>query len=78
MCHLGRCILQEVPDTFGFNGIDASQTTGDTVALKYPSGIGLRSTVKFRWNGNGVRSGALRIPKTAGHARFVQSHIGFR
>ncbi len=52
--HLGKYIPQGVPDTFGFNGIDTSQTTGDMVALTYPSGIGLRTTVKFRWNGNGV------------------------
>lgn len=52
--HLGQFIPQGVPDTYGFNGIDASQTTGDTVALTYPSGIGLATTVKFRWNGNGV------------------------
>ncbi|MBW0014130.1 LppP/LprE family lipoprotein [Mycobacterium sp.] len=52
--HLGQFIPQGVPDTYGFNGIDASQTTGDTVAFTYPSGIGLTTTVKFRWNGNGV------------------------
>lgn len=53
--HLGQFIPQGVPDTYGFNGIDGSQTTGDTVALTYPSGInGLSTTVKFRWNGNGV------------------------
>jgi hypothetical protein len=52
--HLGQFIPQGVPDTYGFNGIDTSQTTGDTVALTYPSGIGLSTTVKFRWNGNGV------------------------
>ena len=55
MFHLGKFIPQGVPDTFGFNGIDGSQTTGDTVALTYPSGIrGLGSVVKFRWNGGGV------------------------
>jgi hypothetical protein len=54
MFHLGQFIPQGVPDTYGFNGIDGSQTTGDTVALTYPSGIGLTTTVKFRWNGNGV------------------------
>jgi hypothetical protein len=54
MFHLGQFIPQGVPDTYGFNGIDASQTTGDTVALTYPSSIGLTTTVKFRWNGNGV------------------------
>jgi hypothetical protein len=55
MFHLGKYIPQGVPDTFGFNGIDAAQTTGDTVAFTYPSGIsGLGSVVKFRWNGNGV------------------------
>ena len=52
--YLGKYIPQGVPDTFGFNGIDAAQTTGDTVALTYPSGVGVRTTVKFRWNGGGV------------------------
>ncbi len=37
--HLGQFIPQGVPDTYGFNGIDESQTTGDTVALTYPSGL---------------------------------------
>jgi len=55
MFHLGRFIPTGVPDTYGFNGIDSSQSTGDTVALMYSSGIdGLDSVVKFRWNGNGV------------------------
>ncbi|MCV7229845.1 LppP/LprE family lipoprotein [Mycolicibacterium komossense] len=52
--HLGKYIPSGVPDTFGFNGIDTSQSTGDTIALKYSSGIGLDSVVKFHWNGNGV------------------------
>ncbi len=53
--HLGQFIPQGVPDTYGFNGIDESQTTGDTVALTYPSGInGLATDVRFHWNGNGV------------------------
>lgn len=52
--HLGKYIPSGVPDTFGFNDIDPSQSTGDTVALKYTSGVGLDSVVKFRWNGNGV------------------------
>ena len=39
MFHLGKYIPQGVPDTYGFNGIDASQCTGDTIALTYPSGI---------------------------------------
>jgi len=55
MFHLGKYLPQGVPDTFGFNGIDSSQCTGDTVALTYPTGIsGLGSVVKFRWNGNAV------------------------
>ena len=54
MFHLGQFIPQGVPDNYGFNGVDASQTTSDTVALTYPSGIGLTTTVKFRWNGNSV------------------------
>jgi hypothetical protein len=61
--HLGQFIPQGVPDTYGFNGIDASQTTGDTVAFTYRSGIGLSTTVKFRWNGNGVEL----IGNTPGH-----------
>ncbi len=53
--HLGQFIPQGVPDTYGFNGIDAAQTTGDTVALTYPSGInGLATDVRFHWNGNAV------------------------
>jgi hypothetical protein len=40
--HLGKLIPpQGVPDTYGFNGIDASQCTGDTVALSYSGGISL-------------------------------------
>ena len=35
MFHLGKYIPTGVPDTYGFNGIDASQSTGDTVALAY-------------------------------------------
>jgi hypothetical protein len=55
MFHLGKFIPTGVPDTYGFNGIEQSTTTGDTVALVYSSGIeGLDSVVKFRWNGNGV------------------------
>ncbi|HWF28062.1 MAG TPA: LppP/LprE family lipoprotein [Mycobacterium sp.] len=53
--HLGQFIPQGVPDTYGFNGIDAAQTTGDIVALTYPSGInGLNTDVRFHWNGNTV------------------------
>ena len=53
--HLGQFIPQGVPDTYGFNGIDAAQTNGDTVALTYPGGInGLNTDVRFHWNGNGV------------------------
>ena len=53
--HLGQFIPQGVPDTYGFNGVDAAQTTGDTVALTYPAGInGLNTNVKFHWNGNAV------------------------
>ncbi|KJX75289.1 LppP/LprE family lipoprotein [Mycobacterium lepromatosis] len=61
--HLGRFIPQGVPDTYGFNGIDPAQTTGDTVALTYPSGIdGLTTVVRFHWNGNAVEL----ISNTAG------------
>jgi LppP/LprE lipoprotein len=53
--HLGKFIPTGVPDTYGFNGLDDSDTTGDTIALRYSSGVeGLDSVVKFRWNGNGV------------------------
>ena len=52
--HLGKFIPQGVPDTYGFNGVDATQSTGDTVALTYASAVGLPATVKFRWNGSGV------------------------
>jgi hypothetical protein len=55
MFHLGKFIPTGVPDTYGFNGIDSSTSTGDTVALRYSGGIeGLDSVVRFRWNGNGV------------------------
>jgi LppP/LprE lipoprotein len=52
--HLGKYIPSGVPDTFGFNAIDASQSNGDTVALKYSGGLGLDSVVRFHWNGNAV------------------------
>jgi len=52
--HLGKYIPTGVPDTYGFNGIDATQSTGDTVALTFAGGMGLQSLVKFRWNGGGV------------------------
>jgi LppP/LprE lipoprotein len=53
--HLGKFIPTGVPDTYGFNGIDKTVSTGDTVALQYTGGFhGLASVVKFRWNGNGV------------------------
>ena len=53
--HLGKFIPTGVPDTYGFNGIEDTATTGDTVALMYSSGsTGLKSVVRFRWNGNGV------------------------
>ena len=55
MFHLGQLIPTGVPDTYGFNGIDLAQTTGDTVALSYTNpGTGLKSIVRFHWNGNGV------------------------
>ncbi|MGV9803021.1 LppP/LprE family lipoprotein [Mycobacterium sp. NPDC003449] len=55
MFHLGKFIPTGVPDTYGFNGIDKTTTTGDTVALQYSGGFhGLASIVKFRWNGSGV------------------------
>ncbi|MGY4711839.1 LppP/LprE family lipoprotein [Mycolicibacterium sp. CBM1] len=52
--HLGKYIPTGVPDTYGFNGLDSTQSTGDTVALAYVNGLGMQSVVKFRWNGNGV------------------------
>jgi hypothetical protein len=55
MFHLGKFIPTGVPDTYGFNGIDDTATTGDTVALMYAGGTtGLKSVVRFHWNGNGV------------------------
>ena len=55
MFHQGKFIPKGVPDTFGFNGIDASACTGDTVALKFSNGVpGLASIVRYRWNGNNV------------------------
>ena len=53
--HLGKYIPTGVPDTYGFNSIEPTQSTGDTVALVYSNGTpGLESVVKFRWNGGGV------------------------
>lgn len=55
MFHQGKFIPEGVPDTYGFNAIDSTVSTGDTVGLKYSSGIsGLDSVVRFRWNGDGV------------------------
>lgn len=55
MFHQGKFIPTGVPDTYGFNGLDPANTTGDTVALRYAGNVaGLASVVKFRWNGNGV------------------------
>ncbi len=54
MFHLGKYIPTGVPDTYGFNGFDPAQSTGDTVALTFAGGMGLQSVVRFRWNGNGV------------------------
>jgi hypothetical protein len=54
MFHLGKYIPTGVPDTYGFNGLDPAQSTGDTVALAFAGGMGLQSVVRFRWNGNGV------------------------
>jgi LppP/LprE lipoprotein len=55
MFHQGKFIPKGVPDTFGFNGIDASACTGDTVALKFSNGVpGLESIVRYRWNGDNV------------------------
>ncbi|OBK94927.1 hypothetical protein A5645_14540 [Mycobacterium asiaticum] len=52
--HLGKFIPQGVPDTYGFTGIDPSQSTGDTVALTSANAVGLSSMVRLRWNGSGV------------------------
>jgi len=53
--HLGKYIPTGVPDTYGFNSIEPTESTGDTVALVYSNGTpGLESVVKFRWNGAGV------------------------
>ena len=55
MFHLGKFIPTGVPDTYGFNGIDDTTSNGDTVALMYANpGPGLKSVVRFHWNGNGV------------------------
>ena len=53
--HLGKVIPTGVPDTYGFNGLDETATTGDTVALMYQNAAGgLKSVVRLHWNGNGV------------------------
>ena len=44
--HLGKFIPTGVPDTYGFNGVERSESTGDTVALVYSNGTaGLESVV---------------------------------
>lgn len=40
--HLGKYIPTRVPDTYGFNAVDAAQSTGDTVALAFSGGMGLQ------------------------------------
>ena len=37
--HLGKFIPTGVPDTYGFNGVDKSVSTGDTVALVYSGNV---------------------------------------
>ncbi|MGN7781566.1 LppP/LprE family lipoprotein [Mycolicibacterium sp. 22603] len=55
MFHLGKFIPTGVPDTYGFNDIDTTASTGDTVALMFTGGVpGVNSVVRFRWNGAGV------------------------
>ena len=53
--HLGKFIPTGVPDTYGFNGIDAVRQhrrhRRAEVLQRHP---GLDSVVKFRWNGSGV------------------------
>jgi LppP/LprE lipoprotein len=52
--HLGQFIPQACPTPTGSTASTQPQTTGDTIAFTYSSGIGLTTSVKFRWNGNGV------------------------
>ncbi|WP_162525814.1 MULTISPECIES: LppP/LprE family lipoprotein [unclassified Mycobacteroides] len=53
--HQGGVIAHGVPDTYGYNAIDLSASTLDTVVLNFSNGIpGLESVVSFRWNGSGV------------------------
>jgi hypothetical protein len=54
MFHQGKFIPTGVPDAFGFNGVESSASTGDTVALKFSNGLRLDSVVRYRWNGNNV------------------------
>lgn len=55
MFHQGKFIPTGVPDAFGFNGVESSASTGDTVALKFSNGVpGLDSVVRYRWNGSNV------------------------
>jgi hypothetical protein len=69
MFHLGKFIPTGVPDTYGFNGIDNAATTGDTVALMYANGAtGLRSLVRFHWNGNGVELVGTPLTRYALHS----------
>lgn len=55
MFHQGKFIPTGVPDAFGFNGVESSASTGDTVALKFSHGLpGLDTVVRYRWNGDTV------------------------
>ena len=71
MFHLGKFIPTGVPDTYGFNGIDETATTGDTVALMYASDIhraGERGAIPLeRQRGRAHRQhGLARLPTLTG------------
>ncbi|MBA0049203.1 LppP/LprE family lipoprotein [Mycobacteroides sp. LB1] len=62
--HLGNVISHGVPDTYGYNAIDLSASTLDTVVLNFSNGIpGLESVVSFRWNGSGVEKVQAAAPR---------------
>jgi LppP/LprE lipoprotein len=50
MFHLGKYIPQGVLDTFGFNGIDASQTTGERLTVELAVHLPDVTLERIAWN----------------------------
>jgi hypothetical protein len=68
--HRGRYVGPATPRPYAFTALDAAASTGDTVVLTYRSGQsctacgdGVVSTVRYHWDGAGVR---MRDPAPPG------------